>query len=431
MTQVTSWGQYPRVDAQILRPEKSGLSQTIHTTEDTLTPRGLGRSYGDSALGSTLISTEWLDRFVCFDEKTGLLTCDAGVSLGQILETFVPKGWFLPVTPGTKFVSLGGAIASDVHGKNHHIAGSFGDYVQALQLLTGDQQLHCSRDDNSDLFRATCGGMGLTGIITEATIRLRPIKSAFVNQTTIKAANLETLLALYERHADATYSVAWIDCLATGAKLGRSLLSIGEHANCGGLVTHTAGSLAIPRVFPSIILNNLSIQAFNALNFNKASSQSESTVHYDAFFYPLDKIHHWNRMYGRKGFLQYQFVIPIQAGLAGLTEILKTIAESKQGSFLAVLKVFGEKSEGLLSFPTKGYTLALDFKMNRKLLPLLNALDVIVQKYHGRLYLAKDARLSEQFFKASYPQWEQFQQIRKEYEADRKFSSLQSARLGL
>jgi decaprenylphospho-beta-D-ribofuranose 2-oxidase len=429
MKNLTSWGNYPHIDAQISHPNKDevvGLQMV-----DSI-PRGLGRSYGDSALAQTVVTSKRMNRFISFDQDSGLLNCDAGVSLGDILETFVPNGWFLTVTPGTKFVSVGGAIASDVHGKNHHSEGCFSDHVRSLTLVIDNQRIECSRETHADLFYATCGGMGLTGIIIEATIKLKSIKSAYINQKVVKAKNLESALLLFDEYESFTYSVAWIDCLSTGANLGRSLLMLGEHAEQGELIAHTDGKLTMPCNMPSFLLNKYTIQAFNSAYYNRIlKDEVNNTIHYDPFFYPLDGIDNWNRMYGKNGFTQYQFVIPKEAGLEGLTEILTAIAESKQGSFLAVLKVFGESNKNLLSFPMEGYTLALDFKLTDKLFTLLDKLDDIVRKFNGRLYLSKDVRMSEEMFKATYPQWEEFQILRKQYGADKLFNSLQSQRIGL
>lgn len=429
MKKLTSWGKYPLIDANITTPKNS---QHLADLELTGISRGLGRSYGDSALSEQVIMSESLNHLISFDEKKGLLRCEAGVSLDNILTVFVPKGWFLSVTPGTKFVTVGGAIGSDVHGKNHHLEGSFSDHVTSLTLLIKNKEIACSRDNNPELFHATCGGMGLTGVITEATFKLKSIKSAYINQKVVKAKNVETVLALFEQYADYTYSVAWIDCLSTGDNLGRSLLMLGEHANEGKLATHKEGILNMPCDMPSYLLNKYIIQAFNSFYYNKQlKKEVNSTIHYESFFYSLDCINNWNRMYGKKGFTQYQFVIPKTSGKKGLIEILEAIAASKQGSFLAVLKVFGEGNKNLLSFPLEGYTLALDFKINDTLFRLLDRLDIIVRKYGGRLYLSKDVRMSEEMFKAGYPQWEVFQTLRKEYGADKSYYSLQSKRIGL
>lgn len=429
MKKLTSWGKYPVIESTVNAPL---TAQNLSKSEFIGTPRGLGRSYGDSALSEKIIATTHLNHFISFDEEKGVLCCEAGVSLAEILTVFVPKGWFLYVTPGTKFVSVGGAIASDVHGKNHHLEGSFSDYVISLKLMIDSKEVICSKEINTDLFYATCGGMGLTGVIIEATFQLRPVHSAYINQKVIKAENLDTALTLFDQYEDSTYSVAWIDCLSTGKNLGRSLLMFGEHAEHGELSPHKKASLMIPLNMPSFFLNKYSIQAFNFAYYHKQQKNEQTDiVHYDSFFYPLDSINNWNRMYGKSGFTQYQFVIPKSAGKEGLKEILETIAHSKQGSFLAVLKVFGKGNKNMLSFPMEGYTLALDFKINKKVFLLLNKLDDIVNKYNGRLYLTKDVRMSQGMFKESYPEWEEFQKIREKYNANEKYYSLQSKRLGL
>ena len=429
MKKITSWGKYPLIEANIYSPSKS---QMLANEMQSGIARGLGRSYGDSALSENIVVSDKLNHFISFDDDTGTLQCEAGVSLEEILTNFVPKGWFLSVTPGTKFVTVGGAIASDVHGKNHHLEGSFSDHVSSLTLITNGKQITCSREDNTDLFHATCGGMGLTGIITEATFKLKPITSAYISQKVVKAKNLEAALVLFEQYKDVTYSVAWFDCLSTGDNLGRSLLMLAEHADKGKLTPHRNGFLNMPCDMPSFLLSKYTIQAFNSVYYNKQLKEEvNNTVHYDSFFYPLDGINNWNRMYGGNGFTQYQFVIPKKSGKEGLTEILATIAESKQGSFLAVLKVFGEGNKNYLSFPMEGYTLALDFKLNDKLFSLLDRLDLIVRKYEGRLYLSKDVRMSEGMFKESYSQWEEFQAVRKKFGADELYHSLQSKRIGL
>jgi len=433
--QISGWGRYPVTDAQIFQPHtQAQLSQHVcQQRGQEFIARGLGRSYGDSALAAEVLSSEHLQHFLSFDEQRGDLTCAAGVSLAEILKVFVPRGWFLPVTPGTKFVTLGGAIASDVHGKNHHVDGCFSEHVSRFSLMQADGQIvECSRQENLELFQATCGGMGLTGVIIDATVRMKPIQSSFINQTLIKASNLQEALEKFETHADFTYSVAWIDCLATGHKLGRSLLMLGEHAKEGDLHHGKKGKLAVPIEMPSFLLNRYSIQAFNFLYYNKVrQARSQQYIHYEPFFYPLDGIHHWNRLYGKQGFTQYQFVLPKSAGLEGVSRILQRIAQSKKGSFLAVLKAFGKGNDNWLSFPFEGYTLALDFKLEKNLLSLLNELDQIVLDYEGRLYLTKDARMSEAMFKQTYPNWERFKALREQTGANKLFHSLQSKRLGL
>ena len=440
--EIYGWGRYPRLDATVALPQSEGAfmdylqrtqSQSPLTHSDSLIARGLGRSYGDSSLASTALETQYLNHFLSFDGTTGLLRCESGVSLAQILEVFVPRGWFLPVTPGTRFVTVGGAIASDVHGKNHHISGTFCEHVTQMEMLLGNsEKITTSATHHPELFHATCGGMGLTGIILSASIRLIPIKSSEIIQTTIKAPNLAVVLQAFEEHQDATYSVAWIDCLATGKDLGRSFLMLGEHAEEGPLITRGNKAIPIPVDMPAFLLNQTTISAFNALYYSK-TLQTKSIRHiaYEPFFYPLDALANWNRLYGKSGFVQYQFALPKAAGEIGLREVLERIANSGKGSFLAVLKIFGKANQNLLSFPIEGYTLALDFKVEPSLFNLLNELDILVLKYGGRLYLTKDARMSESTFKSSYPRWSEFETIREQYHAIGKFSSHQSQRLGL
>jgi decaprenylphospho-beta-D-ribofuranose 2-oxidase len=431
--EISGWGRYPRIDAEVLLPKSGAACANALKESGALIPRGLGRSYGDSSLATEVLETTELQYFQEFDLDTGVLACDAGVSLYEILNVFVPKGWFLPVSPGTRFVTVGGAIASDVHGKNHHIDGSFCEHVLSFDIALGNGEVvTASPIQNPDLFHATCGGMGLTGIILSARIRLIPITSSDILETTIKAPNLDAVLDGFEKYVDSTYSVAWIDCLATGADLGRSLLMIGEHATDGGLHVASKKPITIPMDAPTQLLNPFSIKAFNALYYGKVlqAEQSRRTA-FETYFYPLDQMLHWNRLYGKPGFLQYQFVIPKANGREGMRRILEEIAASGQGSFLAVLKAFGKQNENHLSFPVEGYTLALDFKVTPSIFKLLDRLDEMVLQYGGRLYLAKDARMTEATFKASYPRWQEFEAVRSKYHAIGKFASLQSKRLGL
>lgn len=430
---LTSWGAYPKIEATEHYPRTADAVHTNLLRCSRLIPRGLGRSYGDSALAQDVLNTRLLDHFVTFDAEHGIITCQAGVSFASLLEIVVPQGWFLPVTPGTKYVSVGGAIASDVHGKNHHLHGCFSEYVVAMQLMLADgSRVICSRNEHSELFRATCGGMGLTGVILQATLTLKKITSAYIQSTVLTAQNLAHIFELFAQYPATTYSVAWIDCLATGKALGRSVLMLGEHASLGELAVHHNKKITIPCHLPSLFLNRFSIALFNAAYFHRQSwSQGLSTVHYDPFFYPLDKIAHWNRLYGRHGFTQYQLVLPKAAGLAGMTDIMRKITTSGRGSFLSVLKVCGPHNQNYLSFPIEGYSLALDFKITSGVWALLAALDAIVLAYGGRVYLTKDVRMSEETFKTSYTHWQEFARVRQEYGGNKKFYSLQSIRLGL
>ena len=427
------WGRYPRIDAEVACPPSSHDSPRFLSPSTSQIAFGLGRSYGDSALAQRVLRTTSWDRYLSFDERTGDLTCEAGVSLDDILRMFVPRGWFLPVTPGTRFVTVGGAIASDVHGKNHHVDGSFCDHVSRLEILLGNgERATASPTQNADLFRATCGGMGLTGIILNATFRMKPIRSSGIEETIIKAPNLQAVLEGFAERASATYSVAWIDCLARGRQLGRSLLMVGEHADSGPLRMRAGRPLPVPFQMPAMLLNHATVQAFNTVFYGKARRGAHAhRTPFEPFFHPLDRLAEWNRLYGKPGFVQYQFVLPLAAGPAGLRDVLERIARSGRGSFLAVLKVFGKGNQNLLSFPMEGYTLALDFKVEPAVLSLLGELDRVVVGYGGRLYLTKDARMSADTFRAGYPRWEEFQQIRQKYHAVGRFASLQSQRLGL
>ncbi|GAB6042115.1 FAD-binding protein [Endothiovibrio diazotrophicus] len=430
----SGWGRYPRLEGELRAPATTtAVARELAAEGGERIARGLGRSYGDSALAPRLVSSRRLDQILAFDEQSGRLRAAAGLSLADLLALLAPRGWFPPVTPGTKFVTLGGAVASDVHGKNHHLDGSFCDHVEELRLMLADgEAVTCSRDENPQLFHATCGGMGLTGVILDVTFRLRPLPGPRIAETTLKAAHLEEALALFDRYASTTYSVAWIDCLARGARLGRSLIMLGEHAAGGEHRRREPRPLSVPVDAPTMLLNRWSIAAFNTLYYGRIRTpRLEREVHYDGFFYPLDGIHHWNRLYGRRGFVQYQFVLPRDGGAEGMKSILQAISASRRGSFLAVLKAFGRGNDNLLSFPREGYTLALDFKLDDGLFKLLDELDARVLDYGGRLYLAKDARMSEATFKKSYPNWEALAELRARTGADRLIHSHQSRRLGL
>ncbi len=430
---VTSWGRYPHCDAEVLVPTTGSQAADAVRRTDTILPRGLGRSYGDSALAPHLLDLRSLDRLLAFDPETGEITCEAGVSLYELQRFLVPRGWFLPVVPGTRFVTVGGAIASDIHGKNHHVHGTFGAHVREMEMLLGNgERVAVSRETHGDLFDATCGGMGLTGVILSARIALMPIRSSEIVETTYKARNLAHVLELFEQHPDPTYSVAWIDCVASGDRLGRSVLMLGEHADDGPLVAPVKPPIPVPVDFPPQLMNRATMGAFNTLYYAK----ERAGVHtrrkaFETYFHPLDMVADWNRLYGKAGFLQYQFVIPTTSGREGLTQILSRITRSGKASFLAVLKVFGPENRHLISFPTSGYTLALDFKVEPDVFGLLDDLDRMVLEQGGRIYLTKDARMSPETFRAGYPRWEEFENVRAKYGAIGKFASLQSIRLGL
>lgn len=438
---LSGWGRYPVRDCTLWQP---GTAEALHATLAPLPSsiaRGNGRSYGDASLNpDATIDMRRLDRLIGFDDATGELVCEAGVLLSDIIDAFVPRGWFVPVTPGTRRVTVGGMIASDVHGKNHHGAGSFCDHLLWLELDPGDGRvLRCSADENADLFAATCGGMGLTGMIVRAAFRMVAIETAWMRQRTVRARDLDEAMALFEQSHAWTYSVAWIDCLARGRDLGRSAILLAEHASLGELdASRRAAPLArpprksraVPIDLPGFTLSGFNVAAFNRLYY-AMQRPGEALVALDPYFYPLDALSDWNRIYGRRGFVQYQCVLPLAESERGLARLLETIAAAGSGSFLAVLKRLGPQSFGLLSFPMPGYTLALDFPATPANLALLERLDAITADHGGRIYLTKDARLSPAMLARGYPQLQEFRGLRAHYGLDRRFSSLLSQRLGL
>lgn len=442
MTLLSAWGNYPKVNAT--QSDFKNISQLKETNKawSEYIAFGQGKSYGDSALNMNVIHSRSFSYFTNFDPESGLLELECGINLQDILKTFIPKGWFLPVTPGTSYISVGGAIAADVHGKNHHLDGSFCEHLSYLTLMiaTGEV-IKCSIHENSDLFFATCGGMGLTGVILTCGLKLKKISTSLIKQRSIKAKNLEEVFALFEDYKQSPYSVAWIDTLAKGSKRGRSILMSGDHLDLSqnqekqGHQALKANDrkfkLCVPFTLPSFALNHFSVKLFNEVYYHKQFKPTEdSIIDYDPFFYPLDSIKDWNRIYGPNGFTQYQFVVPKEQGLEAIDLILKKSAEYGRSSFLAVLKLLGSKNKNLLSFPIEGYTLALDYKIRPDLFKLLTEFDHIVHDYGGRVYLAKDCRLDAKMFRLMYPEHQEFIALRAKYQLN-KFSSLQSKRLCL
>ncbi len=433
MTYCTSWGLYPRIRCNLIRFHKDDFLRQVLKRDNTFIPKGNSRSYGDCALNKNVIDVRPKNYFIDFNNKTGLLHVQAGVLLAEILEVFVPRGWFLKITPGTKFITIGGAIASDVHGKNHHIDGCFSSCVKEFRIMLPDGEVvTCTKDKNPDLWNATCGGMGLTGVILDAKIYLKRIHSCYIHQKTYKADNLLETFELFEANRQAPYSVAWIDCISKGKALGRSLVMVGDFLDNGNLELPSKYQLSIPFYLPRATLNKWFIKTFNLLYYHKHHTKiSQKKVDLDTFFYPLDTIGHWNRIYGKKGFLQYQFILPKEASFHGLKEILTTLSKAKKSPFLGVLKLYGPANSNWLSFPLEGYSMALDLKIERGIFKLLNRLDQIVLRHHGRLYLTKDARMSRQTVDAGYPNIHRFRELRKDYNMNKKFQSLQSRRLDI
>ncbi|HEX8586789.1 FAD-binding oxidoreductase [Pseudomonas sp.] len=422
-TPLYSWGRFPH------RPQRghacgwldelpAQMDRVIGAYRSSL-PYGNGRSYGDSCLAASdqVLHMRSLDRLIEADWTTGVIKAEAGITLAEVLAAAIPQGWFLPVTPGTQFATLGGAIANDVHGKNHHVRGTFGRHVLGFGLLRhGEPEVVCTPDAHPALFAASIGGLGLTGVIRWAQIQLMPIRASQIDTTTVRFGNLAEFFALSaELDARHEYSVAWVDCLAKGADTGRGVFIVGDHARYGSLEVGQRKKLSVPLTPPVSLINRISLSAFNSLYWRVHPRQrKEGRSAHEPFFYPLDRILHWNRIYGRRGFQQYQCVVPEANAEAAMGELLRTIADAGQGSFLAVLKRCGDiASPGLLSFPMPGTSLALDFAQSEALENVLfPRLDDIVRAAGGRLYPAKDAHMSGADFRRAYPAWEQLEALR-------------------
>ena len=439
--QLAGWGNYPVAESYTIIP-RSEADCIAAMKEAKLVARGLGRSYGDQAINDdryVAVCTK-LNYFIAFNDKEGILQCQAGVNLEEIISTFGPKGWLPMICPGTKFVTIGGAIANDIHGKAHHIDGSFVNCVLSFTILVANGRvLTASRTENEDLFWANFGGLGLLGVILTATIKLRKIETTYFKQKSVVIKDLDHMLeALDTYDHEYNYSVAWIDALAKGKKLGRGVLTLGNAAKLSDLPEtlksnplklHTNGKLAVPFFLPSFVLNGLTVRILNKVIAFVQNSPKEF-IHYEKFFFPLDAINNWNKGYGKRGFVQYQFVIPEENGKQNLKEILEMIADSGCTPFLNVFKRMGD-GQGILSFPFKGYTLAIDFPVTKQLLTFTPKLDAKVLAAGGRLYLGKDALLNEAMFKQMYPEYNQWLSIKQKYDPAAAFSSNISRRLGL
>ncbi len=443
-TVLAGWGNCPVEACCLAQPQTAAELQGLVTggPQPDYIARGLGRAYGDSALNDgrgVLLQTQF-NRFLAFDPATGVVECEAGVSFQEIIDVILPRGWFLPTTPGTKFVTVGGAIAADVHGKNHHVDGSLGNFVVDLQLLIANGEvLRCAPDERSDLFWATIGGMGLTGCILSARLRLMRVETAYVDVTYRRTAGLdETLEVFAATNRNFRYSVAWIDCLASGASLGRSVIMLGNDAPRAALpkplqdralLLPRRGRKSVPFSCPAAMLNAWSVRLFNAVYY-ASHGDGRHVLDFDRFFYPLDHVLNWNRIYGRRGFVQYQALFPAETSRQGLIRLLERVAASRRASFLAVLKSTGPASPGPLSFPFPGHTLALDLPdTGAGLRSLTRELDEILLAHGGRLYLAKDALTTSEAFRAMYPKLDLFRQIKARVDPDQRFVSSQARRL--
>jgi FAD/FMN-containing dehydrogenase len=414
---ISAWGRLSRVAVPVQAPAfAADGARMLQEASGFVLPRGLGRSYGDVALNpGGVIDTTGMDRLIAADWDEGVITAEAGLSLDALLRIAAPRGWFLPVTPGTRFVTLGGAVANDVHGKNHHVAGTFGAHVTALGLArSSGEVLRLTPHDNTGMFAATVGGLGLTGLILWVELKLMRIGSTDIEMETVALKGLDDFFRVDEESQDWPYTVAWIDCLAKGRRMGRGLYMRGRHAESGPLKAQGAPKLTVPLDAPGGLLNPLTLSAFNLAYRSRPWATGRARTPYEPFFYPLDGVGQWNRLYGPRGFYQFQGAVPYANGPETVAQLLETVAEARQGSFLTVLKRFGKRaSPGLLSFPMPGVTFALDFpNRGEEALRLVRRLNDITVAAGGRLYPAKDAAMTPDQFEASYPGWRDLESFR-------------------
>ncbi|AWV91231.1 FAD-binding oxidoreductase [Bradymonas sediminis] len=438
------WGRFPRVETECARPERR--TELLRAFQERgaapVLAYGLGRSYGDAPLlrEGRQILTSRLNRMLAFDPETGWLRCEAGVSLVDIIDVFLPRGFFPPVVPGTQFVTVGGALCNNIHGKNHHLEGCWGDHVRRVEVLLGSGEIvFCDAQTNPELFWATTGGLGLTGIILSMEVQLYPVANASIEMETVRVNNLDEFFEVSKESADYSHTVSWIDCVQSGPTMGRGIFMRGGHArqgvDAGSSVMDELAGFAQKhvdgRLFESnLLLNKATIRAFNEAYFHKTPAGVQKVVSdYMPFFFPLDAVQNWNYAYGSRGFLQYQMVVPEREACR---EILEIVSKSGMASFLAIIKEFGEQTHGGLSFPEPGVTLALDFpNFGAPLLEMLDRLDEIVVDVGGRIYLGKDARLSRENFRKMYPEWEKWKAVRDEWDPEQVFQSELGRRLGL
>ena len=430
---ISGWGRIPVPGREVLSEDLERLS------EGAVLSRGLGRSYGDSALPPPSVrevaTTTLADRLLAFDPETGLLRAEAGLSLKELNRLFLPRGWFVPVTPGTQFVTLGGMVAADVHGKGHHVVGCFGEHVTRMKMRVADGRvLWCSDEEHPDLFRATIGGMGLTGHVLEVEFRMRPIPSPWIWQESRRVDDIDAYVdALKDAAEKWPYTVGWIDCLSPGKNMGRGILMAGDWAEpsvAPKRFPHPKPRVTMPVELPSWVLGPLSVRAFNtAFYWKHLPREMTGIVHWESFFYPLDMVRHWNRMYGKRGFTQYQCVLPEEAGRGAARRVLEILTRRGGASFLCVIKDCGPEGKGLMSFPKKGISIALDIAVRDDTQELVDALNERVIEEGGRIYLAKDTFTRPEHFHAMEPRLERFQEVRRKWDPEGKLRSAQSVRL--
>lgn len=432
MNNLSGFGNHLTIKSDVNRPNNLKELISVIKKSEKIIAYGNNKSYGDSSLYTKSIDLKGLDKIIEFNQKKGIIEVESGIMLSKLLTIIVPKGLFLHVTPGTKNITIGGAISSNIHGKNHHNYGSFINCVKSFKIVNYKGELiECSRTKNKELFYSAFGSMGLLGVIYSAVIELKKIKSSYIDSKFIKCENLEQVIKEMKKYdSKYEYSVAWIDTMAEKRNIGKGVLILGNHSDLGKLDVHRKPLLSVPFFMPNFLLNNFTIMVFNKL-YHLTRPNSDKHIHYEKFFYPLDSIENWNRVYGKRGFTQYQFVIPKKDAIKGIKEILEIISAEKKGSFLSVLKE-SKDEDNLLSFPKAGYTLAMDLPIDKETKSLVDKLNKIVIKYKGRIYLTKDAFTSAKDFKEMYKdKIEEFNKIKNKYDPKGKFVSIQSLRVGL
>lgn len=434
--ELAGWGRVRRSTAQVARPERlRGVAESLCEGHPSVLARGNGRSYGDAALnsGGHVILMSRLDRLLALDEAGGTVTVEAGASFSDMVRALLPHGFLPSAVPGTGFASVGGGLANDIHGKNHHLRGSIGQQLDWLELRTPDGQLHrLQGDEDSDLLLATLGGVGMTGVIERASLKIERVPSNAVTRKRERIADLDEFLQrLREEQERTPYVVGWIDALARGARLGRGILELAAPSP-EGIAPATRRTRRVPVDFPSLALNRWSVQLFNELYFRRIPTQGRTeSLSYEKFLFPLDALHDWNRVYGRRGFHQFQCVVPFESAAHALRQMLGLIAESGQGSALAVLKAMGPAGRGHLSFPQPGFTLALDFPNGPAVDGLIARLEAITFEHGGRIYLAKDATLTPQHMQKMYPRLDRFREVLAQIDPNGRMASDLSRRLHL
>ena len=431
---LSGWGNNISIFSNVYNPENNDeiINIILKNKISNFITRGLGRSYGDSSLADNVISLENYKKVFTFDKSEGILECSSNYSLGELMKIILEKGWFFNVTPGSKFVTIGGAIASDVHGKNHHLDGSFSNYVISLKIITAEGKLYnCSKNENSQLFQATCGGMGLTGIIASAKIQLLKVKSKFINTHIVKTKNLNETINKFKQLNDNKYLIAWIDTSAKNEAKGRSIIFIGNHSEDGNLEYSEKRTISIPAKFPGFILNKYTIKLFNKIYYHFHKHKKKFKQNLNNFFYPLDNINNWNNLYGKNGFTQIQVLIEERDPEIILDKILDFFQKREQNSFLGTIKEFGKGNNNYLSFPHKGYTLTLDLKMSKKFNKIYQEFEDLLKNHKTKIYLTKDSFMSEQYFKKAYNNYDKFKEIKSKYDPLNLINSFQSRRIGI